>query len=865
MAGRIWIGPYKPLGVSTQAVPGGGYLNIDASAGNFGPSPLAQLGLQVAQGATGIAGVVAEQLAGDNEATVKNADARMGETEQALLFDPQNGFLNLQGQAALTQAPAVLDTYTKAQDREMTTMVDDDQRRMIGELADRRLATFSTQIERHTAAERQRWYDTASDRRIALMQADAGLHWNDDALLRRSLGTARAEVGEQAERKGWDAALTEAALRQQTSRTLVAAIGAAVDRDPKRAQSLRTRYEAVIDDQDRTTLDALLAEAQTRERAQAASNEILNATPPDGAPPTPHWRLQQVEAITDPAVRAATIRRVLGVATAAEARARALGEQVLARVLKEGLTDPSQIPVREWVALDTERRQAIETRLDHTARNTEPAPNPALVDELATEMTQAPHDFARRDLVPAIAHLPLLQWQRFRDWQAGLRRNEPTTEEQLYAIKRGLQLATKMLPVHVADGEATNTRAGLVEDIDTQRRITGKSPDDADIADMLARYVPTQPHTTNTLEWDPRARTEITQLRFGRPPVPPGDRSGIHRAQANRMTAPAGGALAELRALAVIAQRAVIAAQRELIAAEARLAAAQAAAQAAPGGSVAAALALQEATRALEATAKEYAELQEWEADLKAAMADWTYEFSGQRFPPRIAEKNEIAEAARLGFLPTDSALIDAQGRQVFVNPDTGQYIVRAIDPRTPGAWELFDADRNWLGFHDYTLKQRYPDPPLKQFFPNAMAALTPEQKKYREMKQAWERRRAALLAGGASEADIPPPPEDPDETPEAKARKQQEEEAKAAAELAAKERYTKLGKQYGLEGDSANTRRILDNLDTNLQSFVSSHKNARVGRRLDSGMLRNMTVRDALKDPIEGDTVRKILLQLRF
>ncbi len=41
MAGRIWIGPYKPLGVSTQAVPRGGYLNVDASAGNFGPSPLA--------------------------------------------------------------------------------------------------------------------------------------------------------------------------------------------------------------------------------------------------------------------------------------------------------------------------------------------------------------------------------------------------------------------------------------------------------------------------------------------------------------------------------------------------------------------------------------------------------------------------------------------------------------------------------------------------------------------------------------------------------------------------------------------------------------------------------------------------------
>jgi len=34
MAGRISIEPYKPLDVSAQAMPGGGYLDVDASAGN---------------------------------------------------------------------------------------------------------------------------------------------------------------------------------------------------------------------------------------------------------------------------------------------------------------------------------------------------------------------------------------------------------------------------------------------------------------------------------------------------------------------------------------------------------------------------------------------------------------------------------------------------------------------------------------------------------------------------------------------------------------------------------------------------------------------------------------------------------------
>jgi hypothetical protein len=51
--------------------------------------------------------------------------------------------------------------------------------------------------------------------------------------------------------------------------------------------------------------------------------------------------------------------------------------------------------------------------------------------------------------------------------------------------------------------------------------------------------------------------------------------------------------------------------------------------------------------------------------------------------------------AKRLSFVLADGAPIDAQGRQVFVNPSTGAYIVRAIDPRTPGAWEMFDASLN--------------------------------------------------------------------------------------------------------------------------------------------------------------------------
>jgi hypothetical protein len=405
----------------------------------------------------------------------------------------------------------VLDAFREAQDRELAETTDDDQHGMLRGLNERRLVDFTAQIERHTEAERRRWYDEAGERRIAQMRTDAALHWSDDALLRRALGTTRFEVREKAKRKGWDTAPTEAALRQHTNRVLVTAIEAAVERDPDRARSLRTRYDQHIDAADRVALDALLAEAQTRRRAEAASAEILNATPPDGEPSTPQWRLCQAEAIAEPAVRAATIRRLTSLATAEEARARALADRVLARVLKDDLTEPSQIPVREWVALDAEHRQAIETRLDHNAAGTEPAPNPALVDELATQMTDAPSVFTRRDLLPSVGKLPLSQWQWFRNLQAGIRRNDAAVEEKLDATKRGLQLARKMLPATTPEDSATNYRADLVDEIDTWRRINGKSPDDADIAGMLRRRFPAEPGIVRTLEDDPGDRPELLQ------------------------------------------------------------------------------------------------------------------------------------------------------------------------------------------------------------------------------------------------------------------------------------------------------------------------------------------------------------------
>ncbi len=550
MAGRIKIPLYQPTGVRTEAVPGGGYIRVDASAGDFGQSLAAGLqglgkGLQGAT--TELDKALLARRGRDNEAVVKSVDSKALHAEQALLFDPTRGYFASQGRDAVERADAVLSAYAGMHAREAAALTDDDQRQMFAEISPRRQADFAQRVERHREAERLRWHDEAGDERIALAQADAGLHWSDDARVSQAIGTARVEVRDKAERHGWDAARTQTALAHETSRAARAAIEAAVERDPGRAQVLFLRYEPHLEERDRAGLEGLLDEARLRRAADEASESIRKGLPPDakadaprppinprtGSPPL-DWQIGRAEAIAEPATRARTVARLRSADAAdeavAEAGARERGERVLSRVMKDKLTDPSTIPLRDWAELDPERRRVIEALLEHNLRGDEPAPDPTLFDALVSQMTQDPRAFAQRDLMPLAAQLPRAQWQRLRDWQAGIQRDDPATEDQIYAIKRGLQIGARMLS-DLDPADAATRRMALIEEIDTWRRIKGESPDDADIAGMLARHVPAKPGGVHTLEWDPRVGTESTQLRFVPPLARPGDRSDIHLAQ----------------------------------------------------------------------------------------------------------------------------------------------------------------------------------------------------------------------------------------------------------------------------------------------------------------------------------------------
>jgi len=104
----------------------------------------------------------------------------------------------------------------------------------------------------------------------------------------------------------------------------------------------------------------------------------------------------------------------------------------------------------------------------------------------------------------SLIYLP--QWQRLHDWQAGLRRSDPTTEGEIYAVRRGLQIATKMLPANAPDNTAADYRTKLVEEIHTRSQVNGKSPTDSEIIDMFGRHVTPIAFVPGMLEASPYHR-----------------------------------------------------------------------------------------------------------------------------------------------------------------------------------------------------------------------------------------------------------------------------------------------------------------------------------------------------------------------
>ena len=159
-----------------------------------------------------------------NQTRVNDAVNKARMAAQSLAYDPQQGYLNLKGDAALTR-PTGQDLTTEYGDKlreQMSqiagTLGNEQQRRQFQMNAGDLQAQFHGQVENHMLGEFRGHALSVQDGTIALAVNDAKLNWNNPDLIAPSLNAAKAAVYQKGQVSGWSGAQTGAALLTTTSK-----------------------------------------------------------------------------------------------------------------------------------------------------------------------------------------------------------------------------------------------------------------------------------------------------------------------------------------------------------------------------------------------------------------------------------------------------------------------------------------------------------------------------------------------------------------------------------------------------------------------------------------------------------------------
>lgn len=158
MAKGITITPYQPTGAQPIGVPGGGYQQIDARAGDFGQSMAAGL-RQGGQDFKELSALLEREQAKDDETAALSIDNQYRERSIKTLADPENGFMAKRGRDALEAYKGTVDDLTKSRDELLGLAKNENQKRILMRVLNARLDSNIESMSAHTRVQRAAFQD----------------------------------------------------------------------------------------------------------------------------------------------------------------------------------------------------------------------------------------------------------------------------------------------------------------------------------------------------------------------------------------------------------------------------------------------------------------------------------------------------------------------------------------------------------------------------------------------------------------------------------------------------------------------------------------------------------------------------------
>ncbi len=180
----------------------------------------------------------------DNEAAVKSIDAEFNNTLRDIQFNPEKGFYNQKGKAAVDAYGAMPQELTKLQQQFASRLQSPQQQQLFNDVAQRRISGALDSMARYSQSERRAYVDATTAARVESALQDTGAFWNDENRVRQNIALSRNEVLDQAERNGWSPELTNVKLQDVQGKIYGAQIqGMLATAKPDTILSARQLYE----------------------------------------------------------------------------------------------------------------------------------------------------------------------------------------------------------------------------------------------------------------------------------------------------------------------------------------------------------------------------------------------------------------------------------------------------------------------------------------------------------------------------------------------------------------------------------------------------------------------------------------------
>jgi GH24 family phage-related lysozyme (muramidase) len=444
----------------------------------------------------------------DAQAAAKNADVAITDTANSLLYDGDQPFMALGGEAAVRAAPQALDAIGQAYDQ-ATAGLSPYARRISDPVFAERMNGWRGDIQRHALAQRDVALDQASQARQTMALGEVDRYaLADPARAEANLHSVLSEVHVRAERQGLSPDEIAAARRQAAGDAWSGAVGSRLAADPHAALALLDARQDQIDPATLAALRPQVEDEAARVGGERQVDALVSAARPAIAPAAAAVLPADAHPPLDVAAIAARAmdqagpepERQASAGLYAQAQAMKLNAQrtqaIRAATAKAQpyLSDPavaslSQIPADVRLALPGSTRDALVAHF--AAGGHPPSTDEVAHADLYDLLARAPDRFLDLDLTGASTRFERHDYHKLLADQATLREGGPAAQALKRATGQAIGAADAMLAdigvtPDAAPDQVAASRSSMLRAVDAAQAANDGRPLDAPAIAKLA-------------------------------------------------------------------------------------------------------------------------------------------------------------------------------------------------------------------------------------------------------------------------------------------------------------------------------------------------------------------------------------------